>query len=1132
MIRKAKKYAQALFYRHSLLFGFGLAVFALAVAAPAAHAQVYDVVAGAMAGIAQIIIELVGKLLIVLIELLIAIVKYNDFINAPAVVKGWILVRDFSNLTFLIIFIAIAFATILGVEKYEYKRLLPKLLLMAVAINFSRTISGIVIDAAQVVMITFVNGFKDVAAGNLITGFGLSNMLSIRAQEGNDAINPTSLAAASILAVVLLVIAVITLGVIVLMFLVRIMYLWLLVVLSPLAFMLGAAPGAERWFQDWWKKLFQYAFVGPILAFFLWLSFSIMSQVQPGSNLAVDSKVLPATGFGEAANNTSAAISGIGRSDQLLSYAISISLLLMSLSIANSMGVKGGSLASAALGKIKSGGIKLGKLAGLGITGGGIVGGVGAYGLGKLGQKAGKFALKAPKGAWELAKYADQKAHRHWNKSLNFSRGWESLKEKFSETKRKDVITGAEGAAQKMKSGKFMDLVYGFTGGGRDFGEAFARGPFGYTGIKRGLKILTKGKTGADQVFAEVEEEKKKDKEAAREAEIRRAVVDKHDYTQEGKKAFVKREMEEGGEEKIKERAQLTDKDLAIKDADGKSVSFSTKWQAILKAQGITLEKTQIGMTPDELRGVDGLDPRVADLKEKEKEAFAKQSLQQEYTDKADSVIAQDGKHEDQEALLNAINELGRKSIDDEISARLNEIKRVEDGGLADGEIKSRNQDLEAINNRIAKTLEEIKRQEALGYKTDSLQKKLNAQKREGFALGGQYNTVEKKFNGDTLEKANKEDLARRAVSNAQTEEEKEQAQKNLEIFLKEKEALDEEKKKTGRDPRTLEAEQELERLQFLQKAVSMSPDDREKIKKEIAQYEKESQQHKIRAVNKTQEAQELTPGTFYASRARRLLEEEEKRMITTDLDSELIADFRTAEHEGDNIKATAIMKKMTQDGNDNELWNSYGFASTIQGMHDFVNAVLVGKKGVKKADGTVYSGPGFGMDEQTAYAIENDISYINEGINHWETARAMKVENGVYKQLSDQEHVVGALSEIMKMNTREIARAFNRLAFGGEVPKPDGTRTFEITNLGKGILMALGPEIQYHFDRNEYNKNAVMNLGPLLDQLRDIGVDEQYIVSARAKYLQFSEEAGKDIQEIVRRIFDNHLAQRRAGGY
>ncbi|MDP3995577.1 MAG: hypothetical protein Q8P78_03100, partial [bacterium] len=71
----------------------------------------------------------------------------------------------------------------------------------------------------------------------------------------------------------------------------------------------------------------------------------------------------------------------------LLSYAISIALLIYSLIVAKGMAVKGGGIADAALGKIKSGGIKLGKLAALGVATGGAGSAIAAAGGLKVADK-------------------------------------------------------------------------------------------------------------------------------------------------------------------------------------------------------------------------------------------------------------------------------------------------------------------------------------------------------------------------------------------------------------------------------------------------------------------------------------------------------------------------------------------------------------------------------------------------------------------------------------------------------------------------------------------------------------------------------------------------------------------------
>jgi hypothetical protein len=50
--------------------------------------------------------------------------------------NGWVITRDIANMFFIVILLVIAFATILQIEQYNYKKWLPKLILMAILINF------------------------------------------------------------------------------------------------------------------------------------------------------------------------------------------------------------------------------------------------------------------------------------------------------------------------------------------------------------------------------------------------------------------------------------------------------------------------------------------------------------------------------------------------------------------------------------------------------------------------------------------------------------------------------------------------------------------------------------------------------------------------------------------------------------------------------------------------------------------------------------------------------------------------------------------------------------------------------------------------------------------------------------
>ena len=126
--------------KKKVLFFFGLiaAVGVFVLAAPAQAS--FEWAAELLGGIIGWIISALGVILVLIIKTLVLVAQYNDFIGSQAVENGWRIVRDVANMFFVVVLLIIAFATILNQEKYSYKTWLPKVILMAVLINFSKTI--------------------------------------------------------------------------------------------------------------------------------------------------------------------------------------------------------------------------------------------------------------------------------------------------------------------------------------------------------------------------------------------------------------------------------------------------------------------------------------------------------------------------------------------------------------------------------------------------------------------------------------------------------------------------------------------------------------------------------------------------------------------------------------------------------------------------------------------------------------------------------------------------------------------------------------------------------------------------------------------------------------------------------
>jgi hypothetical protein len=300
-----------------------------------AEATVGSTVALGVAALFYYLVSWAGQLLLLLTSALIFIAQYNGFVTSPAVTNGWVIVRDIANMFFIVSLLLIAFGTMLGFSDYHYSSRLPRLVIMAIVVNFSRTICGLLIDFAQVIMLTFVNGFKEAAGGNFVNAFQISELMQLPpAREGDQENLAIKTAIAMILAFVLITIAS---GVVLIMIVVlisRIIYLWLLVVLSPLAFLASTVPvaRASSFYGRWWDKFNNQIIVGPLMAFFLWLALVSVSS----DNLYTDGFPKKDTEISEVSSAEAVGVIQENNVD-ITKFIISIALLLGGVAMAQEM---------------------------------------------------------------------------------------------------------------------------------------------------------------------------------------------------------------------------------------------------------------------------------------------------------------------------------------------------------------------------------------------------------------------------------------------------------------------------------------------------------------------------------------------------------------------------------------------------------------------------------------------------------------------------------------------------------------------------------------------------------------------------------------------------------------------------
>jgi len=280
-------------------------------------------------------------------------VNFSQLVEETAVVSiGWEILRNLSNMVFIFIILAISIATILGIQSYGAKRLLTKVILVALLINFSLFTTKIIIDAANIFTVNFYNATiknAGVEPGSVdewdrgITAIfaGALNLHTIyKADElkgdnkyGGVALETTNILIVSLMGSVLLIITAFVFFAASVLLTVRLITLMFLMILSPLAFLGMILPATSGYSKEWWDNLFKQAFFAPIFMMFIYIVASAISS--PAFKTAIGNPAkATGTGFANVA-------SGGGQILILFNFILIIGLMLASLISASKMGASG-----------------------------------------------------------------------------------------------------------------------------------------------------------------------------------------------------------------------------------------------------------------------------------------------------------------------------------------------------------------------------------------------------------------------------------------------------------------------------------------------------------------------------------------------------------------------------------------------------------------------------------------------------------------------------------------------------------------------------------------------------------------------------------------------------------------------
>lgn len=189
----------------------------------------------------------------------------------------WKQILDYANIVFVVVFLLIIFSqlTSVGITNYGIKKLLPKLLIVAVLVNVSFYVCALAVDLSNVLGYNLQKLLSDaikVPSGTIDNSFGggdnpWGNLVGSILAAGAAGVGLAVGAYFFLATVVGAIISVIIAGIIILFLLtVRQALVIILIVLSPLAFAMMLLPNTEKVFKKWWSLFKSMLLIFPIVS--------------------------------------------------------------------------------------------------------------------------------------------------------------------------------------------------------------------------------------------------------------------------------------------------------------------------------------------------------------------------------------------------------------------------------------------------------------------------------------------------------------------------------------------------------------------------------------------------------------------------------------------------------------------------------------------------------------------------------------------------------------------------------------------------------------------------------------------------------------------------------------------------
>lgn len=205
--------------------------------------------------------------------------KGNDIGNAqtnPGLAAAWTQVRNLALGLLTLGLLIIAFANVLSIdlEKYGITRMIPKLVIAIVMTYFSFLIVRFLLELTSAFQVALLSG----------EGLSMQTFANINSVLTNgEGLEIASHFGEMIFFALLLFALIVAMLYLFFVLIIRIIVLWFLVAVAPLAFMMQVMPFTESLYQQWWARFWKWAFMGPAIAFMIWLFNKLLTSAYTGA---------------------------------------------------------------------------------------------------------------------------------------------------------------------------------------------------------------------------------------------------------------------------------------------------------------------------------------------------------------------------------------------------------------------------------------------------------------------------------------------------------------------------------------------------------------------------------------------------------------------------------------------------------------------------------------------------------------------------------------------------------------------------------------------------------------------------------------------------------------------------------